>query len=383
MRSGGGWRALVCGAVIGLVAGAPPVPPGGTAPDAPVRSAVAAATREQTPPPPNGASPTGLAGRAAGTRLAGVAGLAGPMGVVPAPGPEPLVVDTASEPRTDELPLVPPPPIVERRPAEPAPALNLRPAITGAAPAGGTWAVVIGIDDYPGTGNDLKSAVNDADDMVTALAGLGVPAEHRLVLRNRQATADGIRGALDWLIARAGEDALAVLFFSGHVRKLGPSTEALVGADGAVLVDDELAERLGAMAARQAWVAVAGCYGGGFTEVLAPGRVLTGAAPADALAFESSLYNRSYLGQFMIREALIEGRAPGSVQAAFAYANRQLALRHPGRQLVQFDLLGTALDLRPLTRALAPPGPPPTAAPPPPPAATKPRSCLLLILCAG
>ncbi|HVL93096.1 MAG TPA: caspase family protein [Acidimicrobiales bacterium] len=344
---------------------------------------MAAATREQTPPPLNGASPTGLAGRAAGTRLAGVAGLTGSLGVVPAPGPVPLVIDTASEPRTDELPLVPPPPVVERRPAEPAPALDLRPAIAGAAPTGGTWAVVIGIDDYPGTGNDLKSAVNDADDMVTALAGLGVPAEHRLVLRNRQATADGIRGALDWLIARSGEDALAVLFFSGHVRKLGPSTEALVGADGAVLADDELAERLGALAARQAWVAVAGCYGGGFTEVLAPGRVLTGAAPADALAFESSLYNRSYLGQFMIREALIEGRAPGSVQAAFAYANRQLALRHPGRQLVQFDLLGTALDLRPLTRTLAPPGPPPTAAPAPPPAATKPRSCLLLILCAG
>ena len=373
MYSGGGWRALLGGAMVGVIASASG-PVGGVAPMAVAAVPVAAVP---APVPEAGTPATSAAAR---------------FGRAASDG-RPELASAAAGPASDEMAVVPPPPPVDP-PVDapvPAPVVDRPLPSSGVAPAGGTWAVVIGIDDYPGRLSDLRSAVNDATDMTLALGTLGVPPERRLVLRNGEATAAAIGAAADWLVARAGPDASAAFFYSGHVRKIGPGVEALIGADGVVVADADLAARLAGLAARQTWIAIAGCYGAGFTELLGPGRILTGAAAANALAFESSLYNRSYLGQFMIREAIVEGRAAGSVQAAFAYANRQLAARHPGRQLVQLDHLGTALDLRPLAAAasavLSPPPPPPEVSPPAPaPVAAlppPPRNCLLLILCAS
>lgn len=266
-------------------------------------------------------------------------------------------------------------------PPAPPPAQLALPARLGASTSPGagtgTWAVIIGINDYPGSASDLRSAVNDADDVDLAMAGMGVPAEQRLVLRDGQATAARIREAVAWLVAQAGPDATAVLFYGGHVRKVGVTREALVGADGGMVEDRELGERLAQLLSRRAWIAIAGCYGGGFTELLAPGRILTGAAPADALAYESSAFGRSFLVQYMVRKAMIEQRAPASVQAAFSYAVAELARDHPGRVPVQIDLAVAPLDLRPaLTAAPLPPPPPPAVAP-----TTAPCRQLLILAC--
>ncbi|HVF76096.1 MAG TPA: caspase family protein [Acidimicrobiales bacterium] len=243
-----------------------------------------------------------------------------------------------------DVAIAPPPEAMEGETAlRPPPAkLAARPQGTAA----GTWAVIIGVDDYPGVKYDLRSAVNDAHDMDRALAGMGVPGENRLVLTDGQVTRGTIRNAVEWLTARAGPDAVAVFFFAGHVRKLSATTEAMIGADGRAVSDAELAASLRPLAARRAWVGIAACYGGGFTEVLAPGRVLTGAAPADEPAYENSEFSRSYMVEFMVRQAMIEGRAPETVQSAFAYARDALAQKYPNRQPVQFDHGGGALDLR-------------------------------------
>lgn len=225
--------------------------------------------------------------------------------------------------------------------------------------AGGTWAVMIGVNDYPGTKSDLRAAVNDATDVNEALARLGVPGPNRLLIRDGQATADVIRASVNWLNERAGPDATAVFFFAGHVRKIGEGREALVAADGGTVSDSELASRLSHLQAGRAWIGIAACYGGGFNEVLRPGRILTGAAPANSLAYENGGFQRSYMVQYMIREALIEGRAGTStVEGAFAYAQAALARDYPNRQPVQFDHAGGELDLRQ-------PGAPSSAPPPP------------------
>ncbi|MDP9401825.1 MAG: caspase family protein [Actinomycetota bacterium] len=293
-----------------------------------------------------------------------------------------------------EVVIAPPPPVFDAAPDPPPPP---PPALRGpspfgrASPSGGTWAVMIGVNDYPGRGSDLRAAVNDANDMDQALAGLGVPANQRLVLRDGQATASMIGAAVDWLVANAAPDATAVFFYSGHVRKLGRTTEAMVAADGRTIVDDELGARLARLQARRAWIAMVACYGGGFTEALAPGRVLTAAASADSLAYETSLFGRSYMVQYMVREALIERRTGSTVQAAFAYARSELGREHPGRQPVQIDAGPGPLDLRPganVGPAPAPAGdpapPPPGAGGPPTPPTTSPpsRSCLLIV-CSG
>jgi hypothetical protein len=307
--------------------------------------------------------------------------------VVPELLPAPVVAEpaaAAARPAAVEAVMAPPPPVFDgpaAAPAPPPPALvaPARQLATGPA-TGGTWAVIVGINDYPGQASDLRAAVNDATDMDVALAGMGVPAENRLVLLDGQATAARIRDAIGWLSSRAGPDATAVFFYGGHVRKLGPLTEAIVTADGAVIDDRQLEEHLSHVAARRMWIAMASCFGGGFTEVLAAGRVLTGAAPADALAYETTEYGRSFLVQYMVREAMIEKRAASSVQAAFAYATTELARRHPTRLPVQIDLAGGPLDLRPLLAAAT--GVPPLAPPPvvPTPSTTVPCRRLLLVL---
>jgi hypothetical protein len=154
----------------------------------------------------------------------------------------------------------------------------------------------------------------------------------------------------------------------------------MVAADGTLVDDRELADRLSRVAATRAWIAMASCYGGGFTEVLGPGRILTGAAPADALAYETTQYGRSFLVQYMVREAMIDRKAPGSVQAAFAYATAELARRHPTRLPVQVDLAGAPLDVGMLLSAATAPVPvPPPATPTPPP--TAPCRRLLILAC--
>jgi hypothetical protein len=223
------------------------------------------------------------------------------------------------------------------------------------AAAGGTWALIIGINDYPGLRYDLRSAVNDADDVNAALAHLGVTNDRRLVLRDRQADADTILAALDWLTAHAGPESTMVLFFAGHVQKIENGHEALVGADGGVISDVQLATMLDRSPSQRAWIGIASCYSGGFTEVIKPGRILTAAAPSDRVAYENDGFRRSYLVEYMVRRAIL-GQGITTVEGAFAWATSELRRDFPDRVPIQQDALGGDLDLK---------VPPPPASPSP------------------
>lgn len=254
-------------------------------------------------------------------------------------------VDTVPPP--GDVVIAPPPAaFAEPPPApRPPPAQLRRGRFDGVAPAGGTWAVLIGINDYPGTRYDLKSAVADVVEVNDALGALGVPGDRRLLIRDRQATAGTIRTAVDWLVAHAGPDATAVFFYAGHVRKLGQGSEAIVGSDGGVLTDVEFARLLEGLKASKTWIGLAACYSGGFTEVLRPGRVLTAAASADALAYENEAFGRSYLVEYMVRRAIMQGGLT-TVEGAFGAAQANLRRDYPNRVPVQFDSLSGELDLK-------------------------------------
>ena len=245
---------------------------------------------------------------------------------------------------------------------------------------GGTWAVVIGVNDYPGSGDDLSYAVNDANDAVQALGMLGVGADHMLVLRDGQVTRNTLLDSISWLAAHAGPEAVAGFFYAGHVRKTGSGNEEIVTSDGSSVTDSQLANALSKVVANRSWVAIAACFGGGFTEVLRPGRVLSGAASANSLAYENSSIGRSYMVYYMVRQAIINGHASATVQSAFNYAVNRISREHPGREPVQIDNGDGALDLRPPGSNAAPPrsDPPPSnpSTPPTsePPAGDRPPS---------
>ncbi len=297
---------------------------------------------------------------------------------------EPVAAPLTPAVRVD-LAIAPPPARFEE-PAAPAtaPPRKLQESqSTGVTPSGGTWALLVGINDYPGERYDLRSAVNDVNDVDQALAKLGVTADRRMVLRDRQASAGIIRSGLDWLTDHAGSDATMVVFFAGHVQKVGNGSEALVGADGAFVRDVELASLLDRSPSKRAWIGIAACYGGGFSEVVKPGRILTAAAPADSLAYENDGFGRSYLVEYMIRRAML-ARGITTVEAAFAAASAELRREYPDREPVQIDQFGGELDLRaaPPSRDPAPPpaggapsdGSPPRTSAPPPPSSPPPSS---------
>ena len=74
-------------------------------------------------------------------------------------------------------------------------------------------ALCIGINDYPGTENDLAGCVNDARDWATALRGRGFAVRS---LIDKQATGRSIREAIVALVAKAKSGDLVVVQYSGH-----------------------------------------------------------------------------------------------------------------------------------------------------------------------
>jgi hypothetical protein len=261
------------------------------------------------------------------------------------------------------------------------------------------FGVIVGVNDYPGTASDLRGSVNDALDMHDSLALYGVPEANVTTLLDGDASAAGISAALQQLVAEAGADSTVVLFFAGHVRKLGPDTEAFIAADGALLADQYLAHEIEGLAAHDVWIVMATCYGGGFTELLAPGRVLTAAADANSLAYENDSFGRSYLDEYLIHQGLLEARAAGpTAQQAYAYAQAGLQHDFPDRTLTEIDASTEMISLDGVHRANPdakppagpapgqpgappgpPPGPPPPTAPAPPPAPAPCRNPLGLL----
>ncbi|MFG2933806.1 caspase family protein [Streptomyces achromogenes] len=163
---------------------------------------------------------------------------------------------------------------------------------------GTVYALFVGIDDYPAPQRGLRGAVNDVEAAAALLGALARgPFEPRL-LRNGEATTDGVVTALRDHLGAAGPGDTALFWFSGHgtdfeaVLPLHRRTEAtgryqaLVCADspregGRPLADKELGGLLEEVAARGAHVAAVldCCFSGGATRASVPAGVIARYAP--------------------------------------------------------------------------------------------------------
>ena len=74
-------------------------------------------------------------------------------------------------------------------------------------------ALCIGINDYPGTQNDLSGCVNDANDWAAALAARGF-AVTKLI--DAQATKAAMVAAMSGLISGATKGDTVIITYSGH-----------------------------------------------------------------------------------------------------------------------------------------------------------------------
>lgn len=141
----------------------------------------------------------------------------------------------------------------------------------------GRFALLIGIDDYPGRDADLPSGAVDLRAMRRLLVETyGYRPEHVLTLQDGRATRGAIRRAIRDHLGRA--DASALLYFSGHGVRLDENTgradaerdrrdEAVYvwaddGRRGSLVADDEVGAWAGALGARHVLVVLDACHSG-------------------------------------------------------------------------------------------------------------------------
>ena len=162
-----------------------------------------------------------------------------------------------------------------------------------ARPADQRYALLVGINDYPGEDEDLPSGLLDVAAMQEVLIErFGYRPENILMLTDRRASRGQIRRAFREHLAQAGADGSAVFYFSGHGLQTdgnrGPDVEAdgqdeaiYVWADrgerGSTILDDEIGVWANGLATDHVLVVLDACHSG--TGTRGPEGWINGLAP--------------------------------------------------------------------------------------------------------
>lgn len=155
------------------------------------------------------------------------------------------------------------------------------------------YAVLVGINDYPGDTEDLPSGGHDVEAMREVLVGhFGYRPANILVLRDREASRGQIRQVIQTHLAQAGPDGSALFYFSGHGLQLDGNAGVDIEADdqdealyvwadagerSSAIVDDELGAWVGGLATDRVLVVLDACHSG--TATRGPEGWIYGLAP--------------------------------------------------------------------------------------------------------
>ncbi|MEO0557504.1 MAG: caspase family protein [Bacteroidota bacterium] len=151
-------------------------------------------------------------------------------------------------------------------------------ALTPAQPTDSRYAVLVGINDYPGEEEDLPSGQHDVDAMRSLLIErFGYRSDNILVLTDQRATRGGIQRAIETHLAQAGASGSAVFYYSGHGVQTETNHGRDVEADGrdeaiyvwaddgehsALILDDEIGVWVSALATDRVLVIADACHSG-------------------------------------------------------------------------------------------------------------------------
>ncbi|MEZ5995380.1 MAG: caspase family protein [Hyphomonadaceae bacterium] len=149
---------------------------------------------------------------------------------------------------------------------------GVAPQVAANTSARRVYAVLVGISDYPGTGNDLPLTAEDARKLRDALARQGALAPESVTLIDGQATRAGVREAFQRVAAAAGPDDLFLFFYSGHGNQVRGRVDATEpdGKDETIemvdgpITDDEMNQMFQQVHARTALLVLDSCFSGGF-----------------------------------------------------------------------------------------------------------------------
>ena len=172
-------------------------------------------------------------------------------------------------------------------------------------------AICVGINNYPGSSNDLQGCVNDANDWSALLKDYGFETS---VMLDSEATGQNIKVALDNLIVSAAAGDVIVFTYSGHgTQYLDLSgdegdtyDEAIYVYDGRIL-DDELRLTIDKIDPAVTLIVISdSCFSGSVTRLI-PENTKPRFVPADGMSDYRQVRQRFLLPETGMPELLISG----------------------------------------------------------------------------
>jgi hypothetical protein len=190
-------------------------------------------------------------------------------------------------------------------------------------------ALIIGVNHARG-GSPLPGSITDAKHLRDSLLGYGFLRKNVTMLLDGKASQHQIRRELARLADRTPVDGIAVFAVATHTRKRGGQNEFLTG-DGLRISASELGHALGKVRSKM-WVALPTCYAAGYAVpgIIGKNRIVTFASSSTQPTYQLGDAG-SYLFINMVRKAMLEGAAPGSVERSFRFAKETLEREAPDR----------------------------------------------------
>jgi len=180
-------------------------------------------------------------------------------------------------------------------------------------PVGTVYAVVVGINAYPG--HPLDFPVADAEAFQLALTDkYSVPSENIKLLRDDEATKDKILAAITGLGSTSSDD--VIIYFSGHGTTGRRSLNGIVAYDG-VIWSGELRATIRGITANRIVVILDCCYGNGFANDLNLPNMLAMMSSA-GLSWEPSLFGHGIFTYWFLVKGIIQGLADNPAENRYA-----------------------------------------------------------------
>ena len=209
------------------------------------------------------------------------------------------------------------------------------------------YAIVIGINDYPGTGSDLQYTVADADEMTNVLLNI-YKFDDVIELIDAAATKTAIYNAIADVKTSAKLGDEVVFFFSGHGAKGKADDGDKNNVDQSIVVqenghfafiwDGELVQWFSNFTATRIVFVFDSCLAGGMSVLKAPERVVCMASTINSMSLEGAAWGGGH-GQFTyyfaeegmeMKKADIRSKDNQvTVEEAFDYANANCKSQTP------------------------------------------------------
>jgi hypothetical protein len=185
-------------------------------------------------------------------------------------------------------------------------------------------AVLVGINDYARI-NDLRYAVNDAQDWRSYLVGQGYTIS--TFLTNSQATEANIRAAITNAAAQAGADGTLILVFSGHGTDSSPGDahayccyDAGWVSNTGYLTGTELRDLLSGYNGKL-FVFFDSCFSGGMSQsVTSTKRYMTTTCTGEGYGYDEPSYSNGAWAYWYLERGLV-GRGFTTAEEAFNWAS--------------------------------------------------------------